>query len=366
MLKKFSNLILIAGILVSASAGFYSVYGLSKLFSGASIAVIVMAGSLELSKLIIAGSLHQYWGTLNAILRNYLIFAVLILVMITSSGIYGFLSDAYQQTADKDKIVQSKLNLLKVKRDRFQTQMLELKTEREQVVKSISDLRTSISTDNQYQTIDKRTGQVLTQIQTTSKKSVNDQLNLSTNQSDQLFSKIENLNDSISTYDIAIIEMESKENVSELGPLKYLSNLTGKPMDQIVNWFLILLMVVFDPLAIALILLWLFSIEQKTETPVEPLAPIEVPVPDTVLPVVKPKRKYTRRTPVVETPPDAEISLVSDLTEVSEASTPSTVEVALETQKKPRKPRARKIVDTNLTSDIATHLEQSLKNKKKV
>lgn len=363
MLKKFSNLILIAGILVSASAGFYSVYGLSKLFSGASIAVIVMAGSLELSKLIIAGSLHQYWGTLNAILRNYLIFAVLILVMITSSGIYGFLSDAYQQTADKDKIVQSKLNLLKVKRDRFQTQMLELKTEREQVVKSISDLRTSISTDNQYQTIDKRTGQVLTQIQTTSKKSVNDQLNLSTNQSDQLFSKIENLNDSISTYDIAIIEMESKENVSELGPLKYLSNLTGKPMDQIVNWFLILLMVVFDPLAIALILLWLFSIESKPKTPVELPTPILVPVPE---PVVKPKRKYTRRTPVVETPPDAEISLVSDLNEVSEASTPPTVEVALETQKKPRKPRARKIVDTNLTSDIATHLEQSLKNKKKV
>lgn len=363
MLKKFSNLILIAGILVSASAGFYSVYGLSKLFSGASIAVIVMAGSLELSKLIIAGSLHQYWGTLNAILRNYLIFAVLILVMITSSGIYGFLSDAYQQTSDKDKIVQSKLNLLKVKRDRFQTQMLELKTEREQVVKSISDLRTSISTDNQYQTIDKRTGQVLTQIQTTSKKSVNDQLNLSTNQSDQLFSKIENLNDSISTYDIAIIEMESKENVSELGPLKYLSNLTGKPMDQIVNWFLILLMVVFDPLAIALILLWLFAIESKPKTPVELPAPIVVPVPDSV---VKPKRKYTRRTPVVETPPDAEISLVSDLNEVSEVSTQPTVEVALETQKKPRKQRARKVVDTNLTSDIATHLEQSLKNKKKV
>lgn len=93
----FPSIIALSALSVSASAAFYSVSGLSKLFAGASFEVIIMAGSLEVSKLVIASLLYQYWHTINKYLRTYLTIAATILVVITSMGIYGFLSAAYQE-----------------------------------------------------------------------------------------------------------------------------------------------------------------------------------------------------------------------------------------------------------------------------
>ena len=99
-LKKgiFPFIIAFTALSVSASAAFYSVSGLSNLFAGASFEVIIMAGSLEVAKLVIASLLYQYWDTINKGLRAYLTVAAFILVIITSMGIYGFLSAAYQDT----------------------------------------------------------------------------------------------------------------------------------------------------------------------------------------------------------------------------------------------------------------------------
>ena len=88
-------IIALAALSVSASAAFYSVSGLSKLFAGASFEVIIMASSLEIAKLVIASLLYQYWNTINKLLRTYLTVAAVVLVLITSMGIYGFLSAAY-------------------------------------------------------------------------------------------------------------------------------------------------------------------------------------------------------------------------------------------------------------------------------
>ena len=94
----FPTLIAFSALSVSSSAAFYSVYGLSKLFAGAQFEVIVMAGSLEFAKLVTASLLYRYWDTLNKGLRTYLTVATTVLVLITSMGIYGFLSAAYQDT----------------------------------------------------------------------------------------------------------------------------------------------------------------------------------------------------------------------------------------------------------------------------
>ena len=99
----FPFLIAFSALSVSASAAFYSVSGLSKLFAGASTQVIIMAGSLEFAKLVVASLLYQYWNTINSFLRTYLSIAVFILMVITSGGIYGFLSGAYQETATKSE-----------------------------------------------------------------------------------------------------------------------------------------------------------------------------------------------------------------------------------------------------------------------
>ena len=92
----FPTLIALSALSVSASAAFYSVSGLSKLFAGASFEVIIMAGSLEVAKLVTASLLYQYWDTINKILRTYMAIGVVVLVLITSAGIFGYLSNAYQ------------------------------------------------------------------------------------------------------------------------------------------------------------------------------------------------------------------------------------------------------------------------------
>ena len=103
--RIFPTVVALSALSVSVSAAFYSVSGLSKLFAGATFEVIIMASSLEISKLVIASLLYQYWGKINKLLRFYLTLATIILVLITSAGIYGFLSAAYQETATKSGIV---------------------------------------------------------------------------------------------------------------------------------------------------------------------------------------------------------------------------------------------------------------------
>ena len=127
MLKKiqeriFPFLIALSALSVSASAAFYSVSGLSKLFAGASFEVIIMAGSLEVAKLVIASLLYQYRKTLPLLLKTYLTTACLVLILITSMGIYGFLSTAYQETANKEGNVSAKIELLETKRDNIKDQ----------------------------------------------------------------------------------------------------------------------------------------------------------------------------------------------------------------------------------------------------
>ena len=116
----FPFLIAFSALSVSASAAFYSVTGLSKLFAGASFEVIIMAASLEIAKLVIASLLYQYWDTLNKWLRTYLTIAATVLVLITSMGIYGFLSAAYQETYSKLVVNQNQIEFLENKAQFYQ------------------------------------------------------------------------------------------------------------------------------------------------------------------------------------------------------------------------------------------------------
>ncbi len=115
MLKKiqeriFPLIITFSALSVSASAAFYSISGLSKLFAGAAFAVIVMAASLEVAKLVIASLLYQYRKLLPLFLKAYLSIACFVLILITSMGIYGFLSAAYQKTASKAISIDSQIS----------------------------------------------------------------------------------------------------------------------------------------------------------------------------------------------------------------------------------------------------------------
>jgi len=121
--RIFPLLIAFSALSVSLSAAFYSVSGLSKLFAGAAFAVIVMAASLEIAKLVIASLLYQYRKNLPKLLKWYLSLACIVLILITSMGIYGFLSAAYQETAAKAGSIDSKITLIEVKRDNIKEQL---------------------------------------------------------------------------------------------------------------------------------------------------------------------------------------------------------------------------------------------------
>ena len=238
---KFPYIIAFSALFVSSSAIFYSVYGLSRLFAGESTAVIVMVSSLEFAKLVVASLLYRYWDEINKLLRTYLTIACLILMLITSGGIYGFLSGAYQETATKSELLDKHTLVLQTKQDRFIEQ---LGGEKE-MVKYYTE---ALSNPTMVQYVDSASGQLVT---TTSSR----QRKLMTSQLKEAKESVYRLNDSISVYDMRVLNKEiSNESVRELGPLKYVAKSLGVEMDKVVNYFLLLIVFVFDPLAISLVI----------------------------------------------------------------------------------------------------------------
>jgi hypothetical protein len=252
--KILPILIAISALAVSGSAAFYSVFGLSKLFAGASLQVIIMAGSLEFAKLIVASLLYQYWDTINKMLRAYLAIACFVLMIITSGGIYGFLSGAYQSTATQSELLDKSLMILNQKQVRFEETKEDLNIEKTQINKSISDLRISLSNPQQVSWFDKNSQTVITSTSSSARRALQSELKTTIADRDNINIKIEAVMDSINKTDMALLDKEvSNEAESELGPLKYLAETTGQPMNEVVNWFLLLIIFVFDPLAIALV-----------------------------------------------------------------------------------------------------------------
>lgn len=250
----FGILMVISTLTLSISAAYYSVFGLSSLFAGAKTEVIIMASALEFSKLIVASYLHNNWNKINTLLKTYLTMGVLILMLITSAGIYGFLTSAYQKTADQLGVLDKQTEVVELKKNRFQESLESYQLEKEQLNESISELSKGLS-NNVIQYKDKETGEIITTTSSSTRRALESQLNDSKEQRNSISIKIEALTDSITKLDLQILDMESNNEVAaEIGPLRYLSKITGKSMDVIVNWFTLLIVFVFDPLAVAMVI----------------------------------------------------------------------------------------------------------------
>jgi hypothetical protein len=263
-LKKgmFPFLIAFSAISVSGSAAFYSVFGLSKLFAGASTEVIIMAGSLEFAKLVTASLLYQYWDTINKVLKYYLSLAVIILILITSMGIYGFLSAAYQETFNQLTYVDNEKKFIQQKVDFYQQDVTRYENELNQISENIATLSNARSVTiqvkdtsvaggvrNTISTSDLRAAQARLTIEEDNRKNVNIKRDIAV--------------DSLRKYQQKILELDNNVEVAgELGPLKYLSGLTGYPMDKIINVLLLVIIFVFDPLAVSLVIASNFAYNQ--------------------------------------------------------------------------------------------------------
>lgn len=279
---------LLLALIVAGCAGYFSVWGLSQLFAGASTAVIIMASALEIGKVVTTTALHRYWTRIGGGLKFYLTISVGVLMLITSAGIYGFLSNAYQKTANKLEIQESQVGVLDSKKALFEKnvqdnqKIIDSKTRRiDQLtnLRNAQEVRLDNSTSNRAR--DKARNDI---------KLANDEIQKLSNEIDGLNSKNSVLSDSIGFYSTKTIELNANSEVSaEVGPLKYISELTGAPMGKVVNVLILLLIFVFDPLAIAMILMTnrIFELEGDV-SPLESKKKVE-PKPDSILKMIASK-----------------------------------------------------------------------------
>lgn len=255
---------------VAGCAAYFSVWGLSQLFAGASTAVIIMASVLELGKIVTTTALHTYWNKLAKALRVYLAISVVILMIITSAGIYGFLSNAYQTTANKLEIHEGELGVLEAKKGTFEKsvadnqKLIDTKTKR---LDQLSNLRSNQESRMDNSVSNRARNSVRNDI-----KSADSEIQKLNTEIDALNAKNIVLADSINAYNVKAIELKSGSQVAaEVGPLKYIAQLTGIPMASVVNYLILLLIFVFDPLAVALVLITNRVFELEREKPEEPI-----------------------------------------------------------------------------------------------
>jgi len=252
-MKLRTILLGLSALSIAGAAAFFSVTGLSKLFAGAALAVTIMAGTLEFGKLITASFLHEHWEKINTLLKTYLTIGVVVLVLITSMGIYGFLTAAYQKTADELTKIDRQVEVVELKKSRYQEQLDSFIDERNNLSLSITELTKGLS-NNVIQYTD-TTGRLITTTSSATRRVLNDQLDDSKEQRDRISLRIEALTDSVTKLEISILDIEgSSELAAEVGPLKYMSEISGLPMSKVVNIFALMIVFVFDPLAISLVL----------------------------------------------------------------------------------------------------------------
>jgi len=253
--KLLSWFLLFCAVGLSLTAAYYSVMGLSILFASVAIPVIIMGSFLELSKIAITTYLHDQWKKTYTMLKVYLTTALVILSFITSLGIYGLLTTGFQENISKLEIGGKEVANVQLKRDRFNEIKKEYTLEKTTLDKDISQLRNALSINTTTQTVDKKTGQVISKANTGNRKAFESQLTLALENKTKTSTKIEALNDSLTNLDIQVLNMESKSQLgNELGAIKYVSELTGMPIKKTANIFILLIIFVFDPLAIILVI----------------------------------------------------------------------------------------------------------------
>lgn len=235
--KSFKILLGFSAILISGMAATFSITGIATLFSGYFLTVAMMMGALEFAKIVVASFLARYWSTVSKILRSYFIAALITLILITSGGIFGYLSDAYQRTKGDYTIVEKQTSILESKKNTFIERKTRLQSDRDLELKAKNSNQTradSLSSRNRSIT------------QTRADIKAND------TRIAEIEKQITAAEDSVAKYDLQIIDLQSQNIQGELGPLKYIAGIFNTDMDTVVKYFIFLLIFVFDPLAVLL------------------------------------------------------------------------------------------------------------------
>jgi len=229
--KSFNKLVGFSALSIAGSAAFFSVYGLSKLFAGAQLAVIIMAGSLEFGKLVAASFLYRYWENINIAHKIYMTIATIILILITSAGIFGFLSNAYQgATVGFEK----ESTALIYKQDRLDQLVEDKKFLKEELSAAVSEL------PENYRTARRKL-----------REEYQPQIS-------QINKDIVELKGEVGDLKIALIETGV-----EVGPAIYLARVFDTDVDTVVKFFIFVLIFVFDPMAVIFVISYNVTLQDR-------------------------------------------------------------------------------------------------------
>ena len=234
-----------SALIIAGCAAFFSVTGLGVLFSGASTAVMVMAGSLEFAKLVAATYLKQMWDEIKGFNKWYLTIAVGILMMITSAGIFGYLSNAFQAQSLQLQQVDREVLVFSTKIEQNNSQITQLNTQLGQLSSTQSTILEKGTVNNRLlRSIDNKDRQVAT-----------------------INKKISNLQDENAKNNDKINEIKIKnlDLEKEVGGFRFIAEAFGIELKNVVKFFIFLIVIVFDPLAIALIIAFNGLIGKKKE-----------------------------------------------------------------------------------------------------
>jgi cell division protein FtsL len=245
----FITLVAFSAIFVASCAAFFSIKGLITLFSGSSLAIGIMASSLELGKLVAASFLHTYWRRINFLLKLYLSSAVLVLMCITSLGIFGFLTGAYQVHSSKVNTFDTKIASLTLEKQGVDQSILE-RTDR---IKTLVDLR-----QTQEQRI-QAAGNLKAPREQAYKSiaEANEEIHKKETEVAQDRQRATELDKEISELKISL------NTTTDVGSFKFIADAIGTDVDTSVQYFIFALIAVFDPLAVALVLAWNKLIEHR-------------------------------------------------------------------------------------------------------
>lgn len=272
---------------LASCAAFFSVKGIALLFAASFWSVAVMAGTMELAKLISASYLYRYWNDTNKILKKYMLGATLLLMCITSLGIFGFLSDAFQRNFSQYSLNQNKIQGLKSQQAFYISQidfnknklkdLIELqKTYQASLDSAVKqDVTTTktiegglFSSGKTEKVTDSKLVQSREKIVTGSQQNINslfEQISFVNKELDDLTKKnVENSQ--------TILQLESDNTKGEIGTFKFVADAFGLKIETAVRIFIILIVIVFDPLAVCLVIAYNSLVKNnKTESNFEPI-----------------------------------------------------------------------------------------------
>jgi len=280
----FKYILGFSGFLLAACAAFFSIKGIALLFAASFWSVAIMAGSMELAKLVSASYLYRFWDKINKILKKYMISAVILLMAITSLGIFGFLSDAFQRNFSQYSLNLNKINSLKNQQSFYISQIDFNKSKLKDLIELQKTYQSSLDSAVKQEVVTTKTsgGGFFSSEKTekvTDQKlldSKNKTISGSQQNINALFSQIstvttdlQNLEKQASQASEEIIKLESDNTKGEIGTFKFVAEAFGLKIETAVRIFILLIVIVFDPLAVCLVIAYNSLMKNETPTLVE-------------------------------------------------------------------------------------------------